>query len=308
MPNHEKVMVELPGGDALFVETDHHDLGNKAPVVMLFHGLGGCSRSPYMLSISWLLARHGIKTARFNHRGCGPGGRKLAKEIYHSGRRLDMILALETVARKFSSSPVFAVGFSLSANMLLNIAGERSNGVWPYNSSLLNKTPSKNIESFLSVCPPLDLDKCSLKLTRLLAKPFDLYFALKLRKEIQTLVSEHRVETPSLNGIFGVRTFDEKVTAQLSGYPTAADYYRDNSSIYRLADVKTDVTVLASEDDSVVDTSDYRVLSDYPNISTYLTKNGGHMGYLHRQVLPSSDKRWMDYFVLKWLKDRLSTV
>src|SRR5690606_2958211 len=94
--------VDLGDGDRLLLHVDAPETteNRSAPspitgpaVVMLMHGLGGCSESAYMLRISARLTALGHIVARFNHRGCGRGGAPLARQIYHAGRVHDVAQA-----------------------------------------------------------------------------------------------------------------------------------------------------------------------------------------------------------------------
>ena len=109
-PEYQTIVVPLEGSESIICHHDNSQLPMSAPILMLFHGLGGCSESPYMLSISKAAAREHIRVIRFNHRGCGQGA-GLAKKIYHSGRTKDMMLAIESIVNKFSEAPIFLCGF-----------------------------------------------------------------------------------------------------------------------------------------------------------------------------------------------------
>lgn len=293
-PLSEQLIVDLNDGDKIILEIDQKNLTDPSPVLMLFHGLGGCSRSPYLLSIANAAQKEGIITVRFNHRGCGPGGRALAKQIYHSGRTNDLLLAIRAVAAKYPKSKIFLCGFSLSANMLLKLISE-----W---QDIRANLPS--IAGSMAVCPPLDLNRCSLRLSSRSGKIFDLYFSLRLRNEIKHLEKQtpEKLRFSSKKKVLSVRAFDHVYTAPLGGYKSRDDYYKTNSSLDYLIKIRSPTFILGALDDPIVDGSDYHKLKKTEHLDFEIYEHGGHMGFLHHKNIMGFGTRWMDYRIISWVK------
>ena len=65
--------LELDDGD--FLDIFWGPLCIQGPVVLLFHGLGGCARSPYMLGLTQALSERGYQCVILQYRGAGEIGR-----------------------------------------------------------------------------------------------------------------------------------------------------------------------------------------------------------------------------------------
>lgn len=95
--------------------------GTCRGLVVLLHGWEGCTQSTYMISTGALLYREGFEVFRLNFRDHG-GTHHLNPGIFHSCRIDEAVGALQTVARQFSTRPLFLAGFSLGGNFALRIA------------------------------------------------------------------------------------------------------------------------------------------------------------------------------------------
>ncbi|HKU71732.1 MAG TPA: alpha/beta fold hydrolase, partial [Burkholderiales bacterium] len=116
---------DTPDGD--FVDLDwvvtpspasqHPSRTSIAPLLVLFHGLEGSSRSHYALAMMALTERRGLRGVVVNFRGCSGEPNRLAR-AYHSGdaQEIDWILRR---LRNNAGGPVYALGVSLGGNALL---------------------------------------------------------------------------------------------------------------------------------------------------------------------------------------------
>jgi hypothetical protein len=93
--------------------------------------------------------------------------------------------------------------------------------------------------------------------------------------------------------------FDDRVTAPLSGFRDASEYYEQSSASRVLDHVTTPTLLIASQDDPIVPGSIFQ--RDFPeNMTICLPQHGGHVGfYAARNGDP--DRYWMDWRVVDWL-------
>jgi predicted alpha/beta-fold hydrolase len=92
----------------------------QAPVVALFHGLEGGSRSHYALLTMSLLAKRGWRGVVPHFRGCGGEHNRLPR-AYHSGDHAEVATMLAALrARVDPRTPIYAIGVSLGGSALLN--------------------------------------------------------------------------------------------------------------------------------------------------------------------------------------------
>ena len=95
------------------------------PLLVLFHGLEGSSRSHYARAFADAALRRGWPLAVPHFRGCS-GELNRAPRAYHSGDSAEIDWMLRRFARlRGSASPIAAIGVSLGGNVLLKWLGEQ---------------------------------------------------------------------------------------------------------------------------------------------------------------------------------------
>jgi uncharacterized protein len=92
------------------------------PLIALIHGLTGYEDSTYVRRSAAFHLLRGRRVPRLNLRGAGPG-RKLATGYYHAGCAPDLRDVLARLNEEDVRHGVFAVGYSLGGNILLNLLG-----------------------------------------------------------------------------------------------------------------------------------------------------------------------------------------
>jgi predicted alpha/beta-fold hydrolase len=283
-PAAENHILTLDDGDQLLIRVDRPTTEPKR-VVTLFHGLCGSSESSYMVRLSGILTAAGVAVVRFNHRTCGTGKEALARQIYHAGRTADVAAALNYVANLFPRSELLAVGFSLSGNTLLKLLG-----TWQQNLP---------ISRALAVCPPIDLELCSLAFNRLANRPIDQYFAAMLRRNTRDLHRAWQNPPPELPLYLTVRRFDQHYTAPKAGFRDRSHYYSDSSAAPHLSKIKLPTAILAAHDDPLIPRESFDTVPE--NVAFRLERAGGHMGFISAKPTQYGTRRWLDAAVADWV-------
>ncbi len=287
-PTSSRVIVRLDDGDALSLETSFR-VDAKATVVLI-HGLGGSHESTYMCRVASKLDTQGFNTVRVNMRGAG-SGMGLARGFAHSGRSEDVISVLRYLAGERQGQPVFVVGFSLGGNQMLKAVGE------------LGPEAKGLVDAALAVCPPIDLHACVEHMAAQARGVYERYLLDKLKETLrgyQQHFAEYR--TLAFEGIRTLYDFDDRVTAPLSGYDNAANYYARCSSAALIKNACVPTQILYAQDDPFIDA---RIFSkvDLGQVQTIAVPFGGHMGFLGLKPW-----RWMDAFILRWAVDSLAAI
>ena len=279
----EPILVEVSDGDRIALHDDRPPTWNKSDqVVLLLHGLAGCHGSGYMVRIARKLNTVGVRTFRMDMRGVGAGV-GLAKLPGHAGRTEDAAAAIEAIARRCPEAPLTLVGFSMGGNIALGTvadAASRSIG---------------NLQRGIAIAPPVDLSKCCRELRTGVRSFYDKYL-------IRFLVRRWQQAGGSLNGQrpTSIYQFDDQVTAPLSGYRDAEDYYAHASSGPRLCNINLPTRILAAKDDPLVAYSAIADAMRSSHVELYVTASGGHLGYLGRRS-DVPDRRWLDVLVTSWI-------
>lgn len=290
----EPLFVDFQDGDKVSFVIDMPEQTTHKKMFVLFHGLAGSADSSYNLRLSLKLRAQGFYVARYSHRGCGPVSGHAAKNIYHCGSTADMFESLKQLARHFPSYELYLIGFSLSGAVLLNLLGKHAADV---------DTLSNNIKAALAVCPPLDLEKSSVRLSRKRNFIFDQYFSRLLVQQVKE--KEGRFPDLPLTNFrrsVSLREFDEIYTARFGGFSSRLHYYESSSASRALHQIKLPTLILGAEDDPIVCPDEFKEDYQNPNLHIILTKSGGHMGYMNARKTSFGDYWWMDEFVLAWAR------
>ncbi len=265
----EPLRLELEDGDALALRVLP---GTSGVTVHLFHGLGGSVDGHYMRRAAGRFHAAGHTVLAANHRGAGEG-RGWARGTYHSGATGDMAAVLRLGRERYPGQLQVAVGFSISANILLLLAGRDRHLTQP--------------DRAIAVNPPADLLACSLRLGKGFNRVYDQYFVRKLLREVQG--------RPGGEGLVDVRTlwdFDAAYTAPRAGFPSREAYYAQCSCGPHLAGVQIPTVILTAADDPFAPGGDVRRFPLSPAVHLHEEAVGGHMGYMGRHV---PGYRWLDY-------------
>jgi hypothetical protein len=288
-PASDQKLIQLPCGDKISLEiSTPREWKRTDPTVFLVHGLCGSHKSPYLIRMANRLNPLGIRTVRFNMRGCG-SGRGLAKQLYHSGRSEDVFEAIKVLKKENPESSITLVGFSLGGNVILKMAGE------------LGSFAKSFIEKVIAVSPPVDLFSSALMLGHPDNAVYERYFYKILRAEVLYLHKKFKDLPPvTLPKNLKMYEFDQIYTTPTYGFKSVDDYYARCSAAPFVPDIAVPCKILFAEDDPIVSCSALDGYDLPPNIEVYRTKQGGHMGYLGH---PQSEKGfyWLDSVLIDWI-------
>lgn len=260
------------------------------PIVLLAHGMGGCSESGYMKRISTKLWMQGYGVFLINHLGCGPG-MGLSSRLWNGGSSDDLEQMIAYVVQRYPSAFLMPIGFSLSGNVLLKYLGEGQ------------KIP-ENILGALAVNPPVDLRVVSGIISKKWSCTlFNKYYMRLIRRQAIALAKQFPSALSPLKNLRTIWDFDVSYTAPVGGFKDVDDYYDRSSSKHYLKGIKTPTSILSAKDDPFVPSClfDQTLMSE--KVTLHQPTEGGHMGYIARQVTPYGDRRWMDYVVLEWVQE-----
>ena len=280
---------ELPDGD--FVDLDSFDGVSGAPHVVTLHGLEGSSRAGYITAILRGAAERGWGATAINFRSCSGEPNRLARS-YHSGDIGDALSVMKHLRERLTG-PLYAVGFSLGANVLLRLMEETGD--------------SSPVDAAAAMSAPYDLGACADTLDG--PGPFHrLYRARFLR----TLKHKAREKLRRFPAVFDrqamerastIRGFDDAVTAPLHGFRDATHYYAEASSGPRLHAIRRPTLLLSAKDDPMIPASTHpRDVSSNPHLHLHVTEHGGHVGYVAGGPLAPSF--WGEAQILAFLASR----
>lgn len=256
--------------------------------VVLVHGLEGSSESGYARSMAFAALERGFAVHRFNMRGCG-GTEALSLLSYHAGQTSDLLHVVRE-RRRLSGAPVFLVGYSLGANVVLKLAGE------------LGEDASGLLAGVAAVSAPIDLAACAATLNRRTNFIYQNRFLGRLKERIR-LKNRLAPEVYSLEHLPKVKSivdFDDYYTSRLFGFGTAANYFATQSSNQFLERIRVPALLLIAKDDPMVPfhTYNHPAFGRNPVLNLQTVEHGGHLGFISR----SQPRFWLDHAILDWME------
>jgi uncharacterized protein len=286
-------LVSMPDGDQLVLHDDEPGgegkwhAGNR--VALLVHGLGGSHQSTYMLRTAAKLVAKGVRVYRMDLRDCG-AGTGLARLPVHAGRSEDVGAALTHVMETCPDSPVFLIGFSMGANLVLKLLGE------------LGRQRPTNLAGALTVAPPIDLIACAQNMETGLNMLYNRKFLRNLLRE--AVIRSKRVPrefSPPLHPPpRHLREFDKQFTAPLGGFQSAEEYYHRASSAPLLRHIDAPTVVVAAADDPIVPVRPFEAATYSSSTQLVIIPSGGHLGFFARKGA-DPDRRWLDWRIVDWV-------
>lgn len=290
-PSSKQKLVRLPDGDRISLEITTPSSWKSTDLTVIFvHGLCGSHKSPNLVRMAKRLEPFGIRTVRYNMRGCG-SGKGHAKHIYHSGRSEDVFESLKALKKESPDSPIVLVGFSLGGNIVLKLAGE------------LNTLAKTFLIGVIAVSPPVELYSS----VQMLGDPanaiYEKYFYRLLRADVHYRHKKFKDLPPiHLPKNLKLYEFDQLYTAPACGFESAIDYYNKCSSAHIVSDIAIPCKVLMSEDDPIISSSSLDSYILPSNVTVFKTKKGGHMGYLGRSE-GRTGVYWLDSVLVDWIRE-----
>lgn len=265
--NYRRERWDTPDGD--FIDLDWVDGPPDAPLVVLFHGLEGSSKSHYALALAREISRRAWRGVFPHFRGCS-GEPNRYPRAYHSGDSAEADWILRRLRRE-TDRPLFAAGISLGGNVLLKWLGEQ------------NTAAGDVVRAAVCASVPIDLAVCGDSLGQGFNRIYTWHFLNSLKRKSLEKLQRHP-------GIFDrqavirartLRQFDDVVTAPLHGFRDTDDYWRRASSRPWLPHIAVPTLLISARNDPFVPE---RVLPKPGEVAARVTLElpgqGGHAGFV----------------------------
>ena len=191
--------------------------------------------------------------------------------MYHSGETGDLRLTVD-YCLKAGYERVLLVGFSMGGNQILRFAGEAGADLDP---------AVKGVTVFSVPC---DLPGSVQVLNRLSNRMYMLYFMHSLHPKIRDMHRRfpHLFDIGGLSGMFTFPEFDDRFTAPLNGFASAADYYDRASPLPVLERLPVPTLLVNAADDPFLSKScyPYAAAERNPKLFLKVPSSGGHVGFV----------------------------
>ncbi len=290
-PAYRRERWDTPDGD--FIDVDFVDAAHagSAPLLVLFHGLEGSSRSHYAKAFAALAAARGWAFAVPHFRGCS-GELNLGPRAYHSGdyEEIGWILARKRSACS-QGGTLLAVGVSLGGNALMRWAEEAG------------ESASRIVQAVASISAPLDLAASGKAIGRGFNRlVYTRMFLSTMKPKALAKLAQHPglFDREALIAARDLYSFDDVFTAPLHGFNGTDDYWLRGSAKPHLHAIRVPALVVNARNDPFVPAAS---LPRPGGVGTHVTlwqpAHGGHVGFPHGR--PPGHLRGMPEAVGAWL-------
>ncbi|KAL3817868.1 hypothetical protein ACJIZ3_003773 [Penstemon smallii] len=199
---------------------DRSLLAPDSPLVILLPGLTGGSGDAYVRHMVLRGRSKGWRVVVFNSRGCGDSP-LITPQFYSASFLGDISEVVEHVHNRYPRANIYAVGWSLGANILVRYVGRESH--------------SCPLSGAVSLCNPFNLVIADEDFR----KGFNVVYDKALSNALRRIFMRHALLFEDIGGDFNIplaanaksiREFDEGLTRVSFGFKSVDDYYSKSSS------------------------------------------------------------------------------
>ncbi len=288
-PQYRRERWATPDGDFIDVDFLVPAAAPAQPLLVLFHGLEGSSRSHYAEAFADFAQARGWAYAVPHFRGCS-GELNLGPRAYHSGDFEEIGWVLGRLAAAHAG-PVLAVGVSLGGNALMRWAGE------------MGDAAAGVVAGVASVSSPIDLAAGG----RAIGQGFNRL--VYTRMFLRTMVPKALQKLQQHPGLFDrdrllrardLYEFDNIFTAPLHGFRDTDDYWARASAKPHLHRIRVPALVLNALNDPFVPASSLPAAHEVgAQVTLWQPAHGGHVGFPqgrwpgHVRAMPDAVGAWL---------------
>lgn len=276
------VQTPSPKDDTLPVLTTYYsekefeqiDSLDSKPMLVTLHGLSGGSHELYLRhALAPLVAKEGgWEACVINSRGCAMS--KITTPLLYNARATwDIRQIVKWLREKFPNRPLFAIGFSLGANILTNYIGEEG---------------SNCVFKAAVVCSnPWNLEAGSLALQRswmgleIYSKTMGTNMKRLFETHMDQILKNPKIDVEKVRKLKYLHEFDRYIQGPTWGYPTEGAYYRDASSTDSMLAIRIPFLAINAEDDPICvnEAIPYEEFKQNPYAVLCTTSLGGHLSW-----------------------------
>ncbi len=274
------------GSDDQLTGTLHRPAASgRQPLILLIHGLTGCEDSIYMRKSARFHLLRDRPVLRLNLRGAG-SSRCLARGYYHAGCASDLQDVLDGLEPEEKSYGVFAIGFSLGGNILLNLLGRPAKQHGLIGAATIS-APIEPVESCRQLMAPRN-------------RLYHRFLLQRMKQDVLSSVALAHEQRRAVKSASSIYEFDDKFVAPCNGFLDAKEYYEKTAGVRQVNLVDVPALMLHASNDPWVPASPYRTLQTRSPacVKIVITRGGGHVGF-HE---PGTSETWHDQQIDGFLK------
>lgn len=296
-PLGERVYLALSDGSTLTYDL-YQPLINGVEddiTVAICPGIGNSSESVYIRTFVHYAQCHGYRCAVLNHIGVLDSVQVTSSRIFTYGHTDDYSAMINHLLKKYPTTNIVSVGFSLGGNLISKYLGEASR--------------PKNIIGGISICQGYN----AVVATQWLLKwqNFHRFYLYVLTENVKSIILKHRhvlladdikqryqLNERDISAAATLPELDEAYTRRVHNFKTLKDLYSWSSSVNYLANIKRPMVFVNARDDPLVPDTLLNPIREFAashNQSLYIElANGGHLGFYEGGLIYPNPVTWLD--------------
>lgn len=234
----------------------------------------------------------GWRVVVFNSRGCGDSP-VTTPQFYSASFTGDLRQVVAHVGDRYPKANLYAVGWSLGANILVRYLGEESH--------------TCPLSGAVSLCNPFNLVIADEDFR----KGFNNIYDKALARSLREIFKKHLLLFEDMGGEYNialatnaktVKDFDEGLTRVSFGFKSANDYYANSSSSDTIKHVCKPLLCIQAANDPIAPARGIprEDIKENPNCLLIVTPKGGHLGWAAGAEAPLGAP-WTDPVVMDFL-------
>lgn len=271
--DYERDIIKTRDQDEIVLDCVQGDA--QEPLVVMFHGLEGCSQSRTLrvLARGFIDNRWSVAVPHF--RSCGGHINRLPR-AYHAADAVDVEWMIAYCRALIPHRRVFAVGVSLGGSALIH--------------HLLGGDYRSAAGAAAVISTPFDLPVCVAKMDGDFLNRF--FYARHFLKSLRPKIRQKARRYPdicNMKKLKAARTigeFDEIYTAPVHGFKNAAAYWQHASTRDRLEEISTPLLCINALNDPLIPAHSLPVVKN-PLVQCCRPRHGGHGGFI------GNPKNWL---------------
>jgi uncharacterized protein len=277
--------------DCDFIDLDWLDSSSDdSNLLVLFHGLEGCSRSHYAVSLMNQVRGEGRRGVVPHFRGCGGEINRLPRG-YHAGDSVELDWILRRLKKEQPRSRLHVVGISMGGNDLLKWLGQQGD----YALDVVHRA--------VTVSVPVDLQIAANQLDQGWNKfIYTRDFLSTMKPKVLKKIAAHDLDLDprAIRVISTFREIDSLYTAPTHGFRDADDYWIRSSSRPWLQHIKVPTLLINARNDPFFPGHALPKRGEVGEaVSLEYPASGGHLGFVSGKF--PGDLNWLSRRILNFL-------
>lgn len=260
---------DTPDGDFIDLDWTTAPVAADVPLIVLFHGLEGSSRSHYAQELMHAVVQRGWQGVVVHFRGCGGELNRLPR-AYHSGDSTEIDWVLRRMQAQHPDRTRYVAGVSLGGNALLKWLGEQGDAAHAV------------VRRAAAISAPVDLHAAGHALERGFNLLYTKNFLASMKRTSLARLLRHPdlFDQQQMLNSRTLREFDDRVTAPLHGFRGVDDYYTRASSKPWLTRIAVSTLMLNARNDPFLPGAALPAPHELSAaITAVFPDEGGHAGF-----------------------------